>query len=37
MITPNFRKKITLQDLNFNNSEIKKTYDKWDPNEKKTS
>ena len=34
---PNFRKKITLQDLNFNNSEIKKTYHKWDPNEKKTS
>tara|TARA_B100000989_G_scaffold298993_1_gene291747 strand:+ start:5151 stop:5522 length:372 start_codon:yes stop_codon:yes gene_type:complete len=33
----NTRRKIDLDDLNFNNSEIKKTYEKWDPNAKKTS
>ena len=32
----NTRRKIDLDDLNFNNSEIKKTYEKWDPNAKKT-
>ena len=33
----NKRRKTDEENLNFNNSEVTNTYDRWDPNAKKTS